>query len=189
MNPITWWESCSLVVIKKEEEEEVGFLLIDQLTCGLQMTGRGACQEECLCYFPSREEINFLWFLSETLPVGAGVGSIGGSRRARNRRSESVDVMMSALRFWCVRCSEESVSKRLGEDGLALKRFGEGSELQCGRPVPPSEPSSLSPRTYCVVTWCSCWRAMKNSHQLALNACSNFSAMESIFDVYSQTFS
>lgn len=59
-----------------------GFLLIDGLTCGLQMTGRASCHEECLCYFPSRGGNEFLvilflfyfsFFVAETLPAGARV--------------------------------------------------------------------------------------------------------------------
>lgn len=72
------------------------------------------------------------------------------------------------LRFWCAPLRRGSVSKRLDEDGLALKRFGDGASFSVGRP------SSLRPRTYCVVIWCPCWRVMKKSHRLALNACDDF---------------
>lgn len=54
--------------------------------------------------------------------------------------------------------------------GLALRRFGRGPSL-------PSEPSSSSPRTYCVDIWCSRWSAMKNSRQPALSARRNFSTI------------
>ena len=69
--------------------------------------------------------------------------------------------------FWC----RGSVSKRLDEDGLVFKRVWRWRELQWGRPVRVFVKSKNV--QYCVIIWCSCWRAMKNSHQLALNASLN----------------
>lgn len=122
----------SLVVIKTEKRRRGG-LLIDQLTCGLQMTGSGARHEECLCYFPSREEMNFLWFFRN-----AARGRRRRRFQARDRnRQESQLMRLNTFIFWVLMRSagrSEPVSKRLSADGLALKRvFGDGASFSVRR--------------------------------------------------------
>lgn len=155
-----------------KEAKRRGFLLIDELTCGLQMTGREACHEECLCYFPSREEMNFLWFFRNAARGRTGAGASRLEEEDRNRQ-ESQLMMMSAFRVLMRPFAQRIGLKEVGRGRARVEKVWRWSELQCGRLVRLSQPSLSSPRTYCVVIWCSCWRAMKNSHRLALNASLN----------------
>lgn len=118
------------------------------------MTGSGACHEECLCYFPSREEINFLWFFRN-----AACGRRNGRFQAQGERNR---LMM----WWGLFSSDASIAERNALRSWMRAR----AQKSCGRPVPNSGPCLWSPRTYCVVIWCYCWNVMKNYHQLALNA-------------------
>lgn len=104
---------------------------------------------------------------SEMLPVGAGIAA----SRLREKERETDRLMM----WWGLFSFDASIAERSGliEVGWGRARAWKSwkwRKLQCGRPVANSGPCSWRPRMYCVVIWCYCWKAMKNYHQLALNA-------------------
>lgn len=148
------------------------------------MTGSGACHKECLCYFPSREEINFLWFFRND----------ARGRRLRRFKAQG-DRREKEAGWWCDEClsvlmrplQRGPLSKKLDEDGL--KRVGDGRRCSVGG-------RSLTPNCLCEVQNVLCCRLMlllEGDEELPW-ACfeliprrNNFSTTKSIFDGHSQT--
>lgn len=87
------------------------------------MTGRGACHEECLCYFPSREEMNFLWFFRN---AARGRRRRRGEARGENTQKERQEsrLMMPRWAFFSfdeICCGADESQRGWMRTGSCLK--------------------------------------------------------------------